>query len=612
MAGIETRELIRSRMLREVARIWGYKESEMDVSGFDPLVNLLVSACSTEFEKLSKELNQSNTRVLQRLVESLTPDVFTAALPAHALAHARPIEPRATVHPKISFFQSWEHQEVVKDVYFSALDQYPLFDATVKYLASGSQLFEIRDYIHKEPVLKASGKTLEPGVLWIGLEINPQLEALDGMQFCFDWKLEANRSAYLDLLPFTRWSFLDQPIPTSVGLPKDLLGKDSLFDELDTVLHIRNDIRNHYQHQFVRIDGTPSYSNKLRNLQRNYPDQFKTIFSIQDLLVIQQELLWIKVQFPETISEDALDKVSCQLNCFPILNQEWKDIYLSLKPNLNIVPLKSDGYFFAFERLYNQEGFNYQYANSPESQQYNAGTFTLRKSGTGRFDDRDATELIDQLLDLLRDESTAFSAMGLDIYSSDIRELNQLITRISNQLSSLDRHQDPVPYLIVKPKRDNETVYAEFWTTKGSFANNIAAGNYLNLVKDTSIRRDSLVLVSSTQGGRNKLHAEESIIQYKQALMNRGRLVTPEDIRSYCFARLKDRVTEVEVEKGCQIDQRPGFGIVRTLDIYLTPSDQRGEGLDWTITCENIRQQIEQLSTGVLPIRVFAKVQLHE
>ena len=46
-----SRDQVRNRMLRRAAEVWGYSESEID--DFDPIVALLVEACSVEFEKIA-------------------------------------------------------------------------------------------------------------------------------------------------------------------------------------------------------------------------------------------------------------------------------------------------------------------------------------------------------------------------------------------------------------------------------------------------------------------------------------------------------------------------------------------------------------------------------
>src|SRR2546423_14597202 len=87
----ESRHHIKTRMLKNAARSWGYPETEAE-NNFDPLVAMLLASCSTELEKISGEIHASRARVLERLVQLLSPDVLTGALPAHGIACALPAE----------------------------------------------------------------------------------------------------------------------------------------------------------------------------------------------------------------------------------------------------------------------------------------------------------------------------------------------------------------------------------------------------------------------------------------------------------------------------------------------------------------------------------------
>ena len=51
----ESREHIKTRMLRTASRVWGYSETESE-NNFDPLVSMLLTACASELEKISGEV----------------------------------------------------------------------------------------------------------------------------------------------------------------------------------------------------------------------------------------------------------------------------------------------------------------------------------------------------------------------------------------------------------------------------------------------------------------------------------------------------------------------------------------------------------------------------
>ena len=61
------------------------------------------------------------------------------------------------------------------------------------------------------------------------------------------------------------------------------------------------------------------------------------------------------------------------------------------------------------------------------------GTYTLRTGDVERFDSRNAMEYMNYLLELLRDESSAFAALGQDFVASQIKELNQNIAQLEQK-----------------------------------------------------------------------------------------------------------------------------------------------------------------------------------
>ena len=56
---METKEKIKNRILKNISKIWGFSDTELETS-FDPLVGLIIGAISTELEKISDEINSSH------------------------------------------------------------------------------------------------------------------------------------------------------------------------------------------------------------------------------------------------------------------------------------------------------------------------------------------------------------------------------------------------------------------------------------------------------------------------------------------------------------------------------------------------------------------------
>jgi len=152
----ESRQHIKDRMLKNAARAWGLSEKEPE-SNFDPLLSMLLSACSIELEKISGEIHSSRSRILQRLVQLLSPEAFTGALPAHAVATAKSVEHAQQVNTDDQFYfpkrmtaQTENADPVWKDIFFSPTAPLPLKNASIQFVATGTSLYKINNDVNKE------------------------------------------------------------------------------------------------------------------------------------------------------------------------------------------------------------------------------------------------------------------------------------------------------------------------------------------------------------------------------------------------------------------------------------------------------------------------------
>ena len=86
------------------------------------------------------------------------------------------------------------------------------------------------------------------------------------------------------------------------------------------------------------------------------------------------------------------------------------------------------------------------------------------------------------VLELLRDESSAFAAFGQEFIAANIRELNQTISLIEQRVKQNQKDIFNLPsYLFVRPREEGENINVEFWSTNGSTANNIRPGSKIEI-----------------------------------------------------------------------------------------------------------------------------------
>ena len=231
------------------------------------------------------------------------------------------------------------------------------------------------------------------------------------------------------------------------------------------------------------------------------------------------------------------------------------------------------------------------------------------RGGVGRFDSRNAVEILNYLLELLRDENAAFSILGADMVYSNLRELNQIIARIEQRLTDTSAQKENISYIMLRAIQNEETVFIEFWSTDGLQANNIKPGTPMNIYSGSDLKKESVRFLTVTSGGRERMDTEDRINSYRKALLSKGRVVSAEDIKTFCFEHFGKNLEKVEVTKGIASGTTADTGFIRTIDIHLHLS-KKGVQLseeELKFLKEDLKIKLEEASMNILPYRIFLK-----
>jgi hypothetical protein len=259
----ETREQIKTRMLKNAARIWGFSETEAE-NNFDPLVSLLLGACATELEKISDEIYASRARVLERLVHLLSPEVLTGALPAHAVVSAVSAEDNSSLEHGTQLYTKWKiasadenRESVCKDIYFSPTGVFNINKASVRFIAAGNSLFRMKGAVNKEIIAYNEQKELSASTLWIAID-EPEANLHDSL-FYFDFRNEADRNFFLHHLPKAKWFMHDNLLRHLPGYGnREISGEgtdiESILQHDDDVNDkIKKHINAYYKRNFINL-----------------------------------------------------------------------------------------------------------------------------------------------------------------------------------------------------------------------------------------------------------------------------------------------------------------------------------------------------------------------
>lgn len=624
-----SKEVIKNRMLKHALIYWGIKNTE----DLDPAVKLILEALSSELYNLGNEIKDTQVRILEKIANLLAPDFLTSPNPAHAILHAAPVEPTELLTPTTHFFAqrkiSSKGNEVLDtdlDIFFTAVDSVLLFDAQITSIVTGGNLFTYDTSFNKQLTLRSKGRLTENNTLWLGLRVNPKIEDIQNLFFCFDWRNLESKLAHriYQLLPLTKWYIGDKEIKTTPGIRYAVPQKEegaqnnadnyeNIFLEYDLLSLMEKDIKHYYHQKFITISD--AHSTKMDEGRETYPASFKNVFADNDLQKLNEKLVWIKIVFPAAMEQEFLNEIFIYPNAFPVANRQVNDLKYRLKGGSNIIPLKT-GDFDQFLSVKSLSDEMHQYKSVPyrKGEEEQSGTYTLRKGGVERFDVRNARELISYLLELLRSESAAFSAYGYDFIATTLKEMNQKISLMEQKTKGYINNAAEVPnYIIVKPFEGNDMMYAEYWTTLAEVANNLRAGAKLQLGKGVKVKGDTLSLMTTTIGGKNRLRPEERLNAFRYGMMTRNRIITKEDIRNFCYFELGDRISKVEVERGFEMSANSKEAFRRTIDVVLTPFHSDALKSDeWNVLCEQLKSKLGTRSGMSNDYRIVLRMSGHE
>lgn len=601
----ESRNTIKSRMLRTVARMWEYPGVENEAA-FDPLVALLINACAAELAKINREKKLSQSRLTEEVARLLIPDAQTRAAPAHAIASASPLKNAGYVDDKEQFLCNPEQAGADAEIYFSPTGRFPLVHAEVKYQASGNNICKIIDHKYKNISGYASAKKfLPPATLYLGLDISDGVESVHEISFFFNLLNVERKDFFFEHLKNSNWFLGAQELQKSPGYPSTIQNEENLEELLKNRHQTNNlacrDINRFYQRQFFSLRNIKHIS----AARGRMPKEMQDTFDMDTLGKVNDKLVWLKVEFPKIISPKFLDDIFCFTNCFPVLNRRYHDLMFRLQDHLNIIPLKSKDFFFDIKKIVDSDNKSYHIHDPDDKQVTKENSVLLRSSGVGRFGAFEAKEELQYLLETLKDETASYAAIGTEIIENIVSDINVLMGDLEEKVSGMPVDKT-ISYLVMRNLKDSNNLFVEFWSTAGKRANNISAGILFEVMGRSNIRPKSTVLVTPTVGGRDRLSDEEKLTSFKRSLLANDRLVTNEDIKAFCKEQLGSRIKKIEIVKGIVPGIAGKKGLVRTIDILLVADEKVSTSAkEWDFLLENLLTKIRNQVVHSFPYRLI-------
>lgn len=603
--------------MKNASRLWGYHDTEAE-SAFDPLVGLLMGTLAFELEKISGEIQNSESRVVEKLVALLTPEPVTGASPAHAVLSAQPNQAVFEIHPGNQFYYSRKinspgdaKRTEQQNVFFTPAGSYKLINGRVRYLSTERTFYEMDDEGYRDAIAESDSTTQRDGSkFWIGIDLAGNPENFDGLTLFFDLKSEPNEDVFYQSLARASFSLNEKPVRFANGygpVHENMSEPAEVLASLDpdTTTKVCRHVNRLYRKKFMALfDDSPAKTFQNAGM---FPPSLLRYFSEQSLKMVKTQCVWIRIDFGQSLTSEVLENVYCHLNCFPVINRQLNKFTHSAREFINIIPLKSDAAFFDMSSVTNSRGIQYAIKPFAKSREIEQGAYLFRQGGVARFDTRNAVEFLNYLIELLREENAAFTGLGADMIAANLREVNQVIARLENRLKDTSHLRETISYLMVRALPQDETVYVEFWSTLGAAANNIKPGTLLTVNSGSDFLQKSILLHSPSFGGRDKMDTEDRLNAYRRALLSRDRIVTSEDIRALCFEYFGKFVSQVTVSKGVSMGATTDSGFIRTVDVKITliPQPEPYSAEELKFMKEDIAVKLEERSMNMMPYRIL-------
>ncbi|NMC37620.1 MAG: hypothetical protein GYA41_04785 [Bacteroidales bacterium] len=317
-----------------------------------------------------------------------------------------------------------------------------LFRSEIKYLYGGNQLFEISDQIKETLAIIKSGIMPDFSKMYIGLKLDANVDKIDGLSLMFSLKDKTNEERFYSSIVNARWKINDNEIILRKGFELQNIGKGNSLSEIfrnetDLTYKTCNYVNEFYKDKFMTVTENNYW---LKNLGKSdhIPEEFKRKFPEHLLKSIPRDIYWIEVQLSQSIDPEIINDLTIAVNCFPVVNRKLNEFSQLLTRGFNIIPLNTEDLFFDIKTITDTKGSSYRALNSFTSENAEDEGYIIRQGGVARFDSRDAKETINHLIDLIRDERASFSLLGTDMISSELKQLDQIISRLKQRMESID------------------------------------------------------------------------------------------------------------------------------------------------------------------------------
>lgn len=498
-----------------------------------------------------------DSRILHRLSRILIGNKWSLPKPAHALMTITPN------HGECCELDAEDHFYAEKNifgkgdiqVFITPLFSYKLIDAKIRAIAYNDSIRHSTDSFSTPTRFLDPKNRIADYCVWVGMDVSKEvLQKMDSVMFCI-------KPSDMGLLPFMNMAFFydctGNRLNTKTGLHvEDPYSNAHYFDE----------IRDFYSDLYFNVSIRDASKEK-----HTYREMFPGYASDCEVPDDSESLFWVKIAFPETFTKESLENLEVYLNTFPVINRQIVYKQHNFRSTGRIIPLKcpSRTQFLNIRSFQDNKGREYvnrlnQYEENP------TGIFSLYFGDLERFDSDSARSLISKVLQLMKEDGSAFASMNPDALSTQLKELFNKINDIEKGLEATLKGDNKIKAFVLSvPQKDATNAEIKYWVTSGSLANGF---NERTLIQQFNIEKydaSGIMLRTCMQGGTTHDGEQELIHSLRYGLLSRERIISKEDIKSYLLHKLGKYVESVEVGNGVAISPDSKKGLIRVTEVKI-------------------------------------------
>lgn len=571
---------IKERILKFAMELWGINEPR----NMDPVVDLLLDVFANETVRLYQEIKASDSRLLYQLSRILIDNKWVLPIPAHALMSVAPNNDETCVLNAEDHFYTEKFifgKESVQ-VFFTPLFNYPLVNARLGIIAYGDTVKTVSEKSIASSLFLDRKEQIESYVVWLGFDINEKhLSETQEMTLC----LIPDDTLFVPFLHMTRiYDCTGKEIPVQFGLKvQDPFNNAHYFDG----------ITNFYNDYYVKISLTDA-DKSLKTLSQQFPSARQT-----ENIDTDKKFFWIKLRLPEIFnSQDYLNSLNIYLNTYPVVNRKLVYKLHNFATNGRYIPLPcpKGSYFLNIRSICDNTGKEYtdrqqQYEENP------TGIFDLYFGNLERFDSDSAIDLINQIIQRIREDGNAFSALNPDLLTAQLKELFFKLSEIEKSVENVNRDEKRQRiFALTVPAPNATSAEVKFWTTSGQLANGLDERAFVQQFNMEKYDATSLVFRTPVQGGI--VHTEESNLVHslRYGLVSRDRIVSKRDIHNYIYHKMGNNVDTIQIKDGIAISPERKKGFVRIVQVEIKLKQNIRDFLDLSVFAHFLEKDMTEKS----------------